>query len=170
MEELKPIKRYAQFKYTPHDDEIRAAYAHILNLFPDQFTDTEYREEIALLMAQINSLLKESTNEESEKTPDGISNERWRMILDTIKLKAALIREQRNHNFRTEKAKLEKLKLEIIPKDEFVVAVNDIVNLVKDYIDVAYLPSFVDQMQDVLRKATKRPDTIAVQQKITDAE
>lgn len=162
MENLKPIKRYAQFRYTPHDDEIRAGYAHILNLFPDHFTDTEYREEIALLMAHINALLKQGNNLTIEKTSEGISNEQWKIILDTIKLKASLIREQRIHNLRIEKARIEQLKIDIIPKDEFLAAINEIVNLVKDYIEPQFLPSFVSQMKEVLQKTTKRNDTITL--------
>jgi len=167
MENLNSARHYSQFRYTPSDEEVRATYGHILSLFPDNFTETEYREEIALLMSHINVLLKEA---DSEKEPSGISNERWRIILETVKLKAALIREQRLHKLRIEKAKLDKLKIDVIPKEEFVNAITEIVSTIRDYIDIEMLPSFVDEMTEILQRVTKRPDTINITPRLSDVE
>lgn len=159
----KSIGKYAQFRYTPTDEEVRAAYGHILSMFPDNFTETEYREEIALLMAHINRLLNQTNYDIEGNIIEGITNERWKIVLETIKLKAILIKEQRLHKLRIEKARIENLKLDVIPKDEFVKAVSSIVNLIKDYLSPELVPSFIEAMEEILKKTTNRAnDSLAL--------
>lgn len=138
------------FKYNLSDEQVKLAYNDILGYFKtEDIRDTDYHEDIALLMAQINTLLSSTSEVESE-----ISLEKWKFILELIKLKATLIKENRLERERNEKAQERRMKLESIPIDDYRNAIASVISIICRYVSPEHMSNVISELSEVTANLT----------------
>ena len=135
------------FRYSLTDEQIRLAYYDILaHLKTEDIRDTDYHEDLALIMAQINALLSETT-----ETEDFFSAnvDKWKFILDAIKLKAVLVKENRLERERREKAIERQMKLDSIPIDDYRNAIAAVIGVVSKYVPLESMNKVITELTDI---------------------
>lgn len=138
------------FRYTPTDEQIRSHYGDLLHKFQSsEIVDTNYHEDIALLMAHINKLLIQ----EEDSELDAVNVEKWKLVLETIKLKATLIKEQRLERDRIEKTEERRVKLTAIPIEDFKSAITSIVGIICKFVPADKITGVIGEMNEVIHKA-----------------
>jgi len=131
--------------YRFKDEELQVIYSKLLKDSPIELSSaTDYQQEIAVLMAKVNQLL---TQEAENITLHDLNI--WRATLETIKMKAVLIKEQRLEAERKQKQLERERKLTSIPLDAYKESLEKITSLLTQHLTLEQLTVFLPQLSQI---------------------
>ena len=132
--------------YRFKSEELQIIYSNLLRDKPVETSiDTDYQQEIALLMAKINELINTDSEDITEKDLDI-----WNATIQTIKLKATLIKEQRLEHDRRQKAIDRQKKLNSISLDDYAASMQKVSMLISQYLTIDQLTTFLPQLSQII--------------------
>lgn len=142
------------YRYNLSDEEIRLAYGEVLqHLKTVEIQDTNYHEDIGLLMAQINTLMSDTRTPEEDL---GINLDKWKLVIELIKLKAALIKENRIERERQQKMLERRMKLESIPLDDYRNAIAAVIGIVCKYVEPQHMSGVISELSEITAHLNSR--------------
>jgi hypothetical protein len=139
------------FRYSFSDEYITSVYADILELERKKDSTYNLKSEITLLTALIQKIVS-TDNEEKLQYSESLR--------ELIKLKAALIKEERQQSERAYREELAKARLKLIPFEEFKNGMLSILSIIGKYVSTETLGTILSEVRELTNDLEKRTKTI----------